>query len=120
MMTYEEYQRSIVISQEAMKETRRLESKERKELEEERLRKNQEAFENYCEFKRSNNELYQGRMKAVGDKYKAERMRLHIEHARVVEQWREQHGINCPPHLSNCPQESGLTKEEPSDDSVQD
>ncbi len=96
MMTYEEYQQSIVINCEAMKETRRLESAERKALEEERVRKNQEAFENFCEFKRSNNELYQGRMSAVSDKYKAERMRLHIEHAKVIEQWRREHGITPP------------------------
>ena len=103
MMTYEDYQAAIVINCEAMRETRRKESAERKALEEERLKKNQEAFDNFTEFKKRNNELYQGRMSAVSEKYKTERIRLHVEHARVIEQWRAEHGISTPPPYVELP-----------------
>lgn len=96
-MTYEEYQQSIVLNEETMSETRRKQKDEIKLLEEERINTNKQLFDEFIEKKRANNRKYEDAIAEVRDRWKAERMRLHLEHAKVVEQWREDHGINLPP-----------------------
>lgn len=102
-MTYQEYQQSIILNEESMSETRRKQHEEIKFLEEECIATNQKLFDDYVDKKRANNQKYQEAIQDVRSRWKQERMRLHLEHAKVVEQWREEHGINCPPPFVSLP-----------------
>lgn len=96
-MTYEQYQQSIILNEETMSETRRKQHDEIKVLEEERITVNQKLFDDFIDKKRANNHKYEEAIAEVRARWRQERMRLHLEHAKVIEQWREEHGINTPP-----------------------
>ena len=96
MMTYEEYQNHIIVNIEAMRETRRQQGEEQQRLLAEINARMAAAKRRYLEEQSSLFEIQRDKAKAISDKWKAERMRLHLEHARVVEQWREEHGITPP------------------------
>ena len=106
MMTYEEYQNSIIVNIEAMRETRRQQGDEQQRLQAEINARMADAKRRYLEEQSSLIGIQRDKAKAISDKWKAERMRLHLEHARVVNQWREEHGIT-PPYV----EESSLRKE---------
>ena len=96
MMTYEEYQNHIIVNIEAMRETRRQQGEEQQRLLAEINARMADAKRRYQEETSSLFEIQRDKAKAISDKWKAERMRLHLEHARVVNQWREEHGITPP------------------------
>lgn len=106
MMTYEEYQNRIIVNIEAMRETRRQQGDEQQRLQAEINARMADAKRRYLEEQSSLYGIQRDKAKAISDKWKAERMRLHLEHARVVNQWREEHGIT-PPYV----EESSLRKE---------
>ena len=97
MMTYEEYQNSIIVNIEAMRETRRQQGDEQQRLQEEINARMADAKRRYLEEQSSLYEIQRDKAKAISDKWKAERMRLYLEHVQVVNQWREEHGITPPP-----------------------
>ena len=97
MMTYEEYQNRTIVNIEAMRETRRQQGDEQRQLLAEINARMADAKRRYQEETSSLFEIQRDKAKAISDKWKAERMRLYLEHARVVEQWREEHGITPPP-----------------------
>ena len=97
MMTYEEYQTSIVINIEAMKETRRKQNEEQQLLDLEVNSRMADARRRYMEEQEAIRSIQRDKAKAISDKWKAERVRLHLEHAKIIEQWREEHGISTPP-----------------------
>ena len=97
MMTYEEYQNLIIVNIEAMRETRRQQGEEKQRLLAEINARMADAKHRYLEEQSSLFEIQRDKAKAISDKWKAERMRLYLEHARLVEQWREEHGITPPP-----------------------
>lgn len=96
MMTYEEYQNLIIVNIEAMRETRRQQGDEQRQLLAEINARMADAKRRYLEEQSSLFEIQRDKAKAISDKWKTERMRLHLEHARVVNQWREEHGITPP------------------------
>lgn len=96
MMTYEEYQNLIIVNIEAMRETRRQQGDEQQRLLAEINARMADAKRRYLEEQSSLFAIQRDKAKAISDKWKAERMRLYLEHARVVEQWREEHGITPP------------------------
>lgn len=96
MMTYEEYQNSIIVNIEAMRETRRQQGDEQQRLQAEINARMADAKRRYLEEQSSLYGIQRDKAKAISDKWKAERMRLHLENARVVNQWREEHGITPP------------------------
>ena len=96
-MNYEEYQASIVINIEAMKETRRKQNDEQQLLQQEISERMADAKRRYLEEQSSLYSIQRDKAKAISDKWKAERVRLHLEHAKVINQWREEHGISTPP-----------------------
>lgn len=95
-MTYEEYQNLIIVNIEAMRESRRQQGEEQQRLQAEITARMADAKRRYQEETSSLFEIQRDKAKAISDKWKAERMRLHLEHARVVNQWREEHGITPP------------------------
>lgn len=97
MITYEEYQNRTIVNIEAMRETRRQQGEELQLLQAEINARMADAKRRYLEEQSSLFEIQRDKAKAISDKWKAERMRLYLEHARVVEQWREEHGITPPP-----------------------
>ena len=92
-MTYEQYQQSIILNEETMSETRRKQHDEIKVLEEERITVNQKLFDDFIDKKRANNHKYEEAIAEVRARWRQERMRLHLEHAKVIEQWREEQGL---------------------------
>ena len=98
-MTYEEYQQAIIVNCEAMKATRTQQRDCGRVIEAERLQKIEEAHETFVKQRKLINELYDQKFHDNAERWKAERMRLHIAHAKVIEQWREEHGISTPPYV---------------------
>lgn len=96
-MTYEEYQKAIVVNIEAMKETRRKQSAEQAQLRLQMAERVADARRRYYEELRALEDVQRIKARAISDKWKAERLRLHMEHAKVTDQWREEHGISTPP-----------------------
>ena len=101
-MTYEEYQAAIVINIEAMKESRRKQIEEQQLLQQEINERMADAKRRYLEEQASLYSIQRDKAKAISDKWKAERVRLHLEHAKVIEQWRDEHGISTPPIRRNA------------------
>ena len=93
-MTYEEYQQSIIVSIEAMRETRRRQNDEQQQLQLEINEKCADAKRRYLEELAALRAIQRDKAKAIGDKWKAERMRLHLEQAKIVDQWHREHGIS--------------------------
>ena len=102
MMTYEEYQSYIISYVEETRETRRKQHDEYQQLELEINRRMSDARRRFHEEQASLRIIQRDRAKAISDKWKAERMRLYLEQAKVVDKWREQNGISPRPQ-----QESG-------------
>lgn len=102
MMTYEEYQSYIISYVEETRETRRKQHDEYQQLELEINRRMSDARRRFHEEQASLRIIQRDRAKAISDKWKAERMRLYLEQAKVVDKWREQNGMNPRPQ-----QESG-------------
>lgn len=98
-MTYEEYQATIVVNIEAMRESRRKQNEEQQLLEQEIRERMADAKRRYLEEQSSLISILRDKAKAISDKWKAERVRLHLEHAKVIDQWREEHGISTPPYV---------------------
>lgn len=102
MMTYEEYQSYIISYVEETRETRRKQHDEYQQLELEINRRMSDARRRFHEEQASLRIIQRDRAKAISDKWKAERMRLYLEQAKVVDKWREQNGMIPRPQ-----QESG-------------
>lgn len=98
MMTYEEYQSYIISYVEETRETRRKQHDEYQQLELEINRRMSDARRRFHEEQASLRIIQRDRAKAISDKWKAERMRLYLEQAKVVDKWREQNGMNPRPH----------------------
>ena len=102
MMTYEEYQSYIISYVEESRETRRKQHDEYQQLEMEINRRMSDARRRFLEEQASLRIIQRDRAKAISDKWKAERTRLYLEQAKVVNKWREQNGMIPRPQ-----QESG-------------
>ncbi|MBQ7181641.1 MAG: hypothetical protein IJR87_10160 [Bacteroidaceae bacterium] len=98
-MTYEEYQTAIAGNIEASRDTRRKQKEEQKDLELEMTRRMADAKRRYLEELESLRVIQRERAFAISEKWKTERMRLFTDHAKVIDQWRQEHGINCPPYV---------------------
>ena len=99
MMTYEEFQAAIAINIEASRDTRRKQGEEQRDLELEISKRMADAKRRYLEELSSLRIIQRERAHAISEKWKTERIRLFTDHAKVIEQWREEHGINCPPFV---------------------
>ena len=97
MMTYEEYQQAICSNIERSRDTRVQFSLERKAIEEETRERTEAAREQCRKYCKEVNELMAQRIHQRAEYWKQRRADLFLEHAKVIEQWREEHGINCPP-----------------------
>ena len=96
-MTYEEYQTAIAVNIEASRDTRRKQMDEQQQLELEMNKRMADAKRRYLEEVESIRVIQRERAFAISEKWKTERMRLYTEHAKVIDQWREQNGILTPP-----------------------
>ncbi|MBO4906237.1 MAG: hypothetical protein J5486_04260 [Bacteroidaceae bacterium] len=99
MMTYEEYQAAIIVNIEAQRETRRQNNEEQRQLQEEMNARFDDAKRRYREECAMLYNMQRERAQAISQKWKAERVRLFTEHAKVVDQWRKEHGISTPPFV---------------------
>lgn len=111
MMTYEEYQSYIISYVEETRETRRKQHDEYQQLELEINRRMSDARRRFHEELASLRIIQRDRAKAISDKWKAERMRLYLEQAKVVDKWREQNGMNPRPHKESENRSVGVSDE---------
>lgn len=98
-MTYEEYQAAIQHNVELMRDTRVQFKREMKEIEEETRQRIEASAEMHRKLRAQLNTLQHERIQQRAEYWKQRRVDLHLEHAKVIEQWREEHGINCPPPI---------------------
>ena len=102
-MTYEEYQAAIAINIEASRDTRRKQKEEQQDLELEMTKRMADARRRYLEELASLRIIQRERAHAISEKWKTERMHLYTDHAKVIDQWRQEHGISTPPPFVELP-----------------
>ena len=108
-MTYEEYISQVRAIEQQMRESKIEEGKAR----------NRATEACNLEHRRLKMEMHNGIQQAnmrqreqlaeIHDRFVDERNRLWSKHNKLTHEWKVEHGITPP--MSNCPQESGLTKE---------
>ena len=115
MMTYEYYISQVRGIERQMRESKIEEGKARNRAFEECTMEHRRLKMDMHEAIQRANMKCRSKIDEILDLFVAERNSLWERHNKLTRQWREEHGISTP-HTSNCPQESGLTKEEPSNE----
>ena len=102
-MDYEEYRAFIISNEESMRDTHRHQADEHRELQDMINKRRHDAKQRYFDELAVLATIERDRSKAISAKYKAERMRIYLERARVHDQWKQEHGITNTPAYVELP-----------------